>query len=318
MLLFNTAPADVFYKKQKTCPHCHSEHYSLSNHSRVLRFTILPIMPLSINYQRQCDDCGYVTPAPWYSLPALELASFIKYFIGLFIIVYLFTKALLGANEQTENEQTYLSEPKLFDTYFVYSDKFTGKPKRINNLKVAQLVEFDDKSMTFRIANYTYKYNKDIEIAMRTSLLVQDDYFSSKTLTFSKQQIKQLYDDGSIYKIMRPELYSLFGGFVMHPPRPKPLYAGVKLDKYNQQGITYFKDGLYKEALNSFTLSAEGGYSWGQLNLGQMYRDGQGTEINNEEAAYWLNKATLQGNPKAKIELAELCLSYDCSKLDTQ
>jgi hypothetical protein len=318
MLLFNTAAADVFYKKQKTCPHCHSEHFSLSNHSKVLRFSILPIIPLSINYQHQCDACGYTSAVSWYSLPPLELASFIKYFIGLVLIVYILTKAILGIHEQADNEIRYLNEPKKFDTYFVYSDKFTGEPKRINNLKVAQLVEFDDKSMTFRVANYTYKYNKDIEIAMRTSMLVQDDYFSSKTMTFTKQQVKQFYEDNSIYKIMRPELYSLSGGFVMHPPKPKPLYAGVKLDKHNQQGITYFKDGQFKEALESFTLSAKGGYSWGQLNLGQMYRDGQGTEINNEKAAYWLNKATLQGNPKAKIELAELCLSYDCSKLDTQ
>ncbi len=318
MLLFNTAPADVFYRKQKTCPHCHSEHYSLSNHSKVLRFTILPIIPLSINYQRQCDDCGYVTSAPCHSLPALELISFIKYFIGLIFIAYLLIQILLSASQQSDNELSYLNEPKLFDTYFVYSDKFTEKPKRIKNLQVAQLINFDDKSMTFRVGNYTYKFNKDIEIAMRTSMLVQDNYFSSKTITYSKQQIKQLYKNNSIYKIMRPELYSLFGGFVMHPPRPKPLYTGVKLDKHNQEGITYFKDGLYEEALKSFTLSAEDGYAWGQLNLGQMYRDGQGTEVNNEKAAYWLNKATLQGSPKAKIELAELCLSYDCSQLNTQ
>lgn len=317
MLLFNTAAADVFYKQPKTCPHCQSEHYSLTNHSKILRFTILPVIPLSISYQRQCDDCGYMTPVSWYALPTLEMLSIIKYFAGVLLLGYFLIQTVLGVHQQTTNEVSYINKPKLFDTYFVHADKFTDTPKRINNLKVAQLVEFDNDNMTFRVGNYTYKYNKDIKIAMRTSMLVQDNYFSSKTMTFRKEQIQQFYEDNSIYKIMRPELYSLFGGFVMHPPKPKPLYTGVKLDKHNQEGITYFKDGLYTEALNSFTLSAEGGYSWGQLNLGQMYRDGQGTQKSLEKAAYWLNKATQQGNLKAKIELAELCLSYDCSNLNT-
>ena len=193
---------------------------------------------------------------------------------------------------------------------------FTGQPKRVNNLKVAQLIEFNDNTMTFRVGNYTYKYNKDIEIAMRTSMLVQDNYFASNTITLTKQQVHDFYRDNIIYKILRPELYSLFGGFVMHPPKPKPLYTGVKLDKNNQQGITYFKDGLYKEAIESFTLSAEAGYSWGQLNLAQMYRDGQGIPQDTAKAVYWLNKAAQQSNPKAKIELAELCLSFDCTHLE--
>ncbi len=316
MLLFNTAVADVFYKQATTCPHCQSKHFSLINNSKLLRFTILPVAPLSISYQRQCDDCGHITDVPWYSLPVLEIISFIKYFIGLLVISYLLTTFILSSQRQSENEIHYLDTPKQFDTYFILSEQFTGHPKRVNNLKVAQLIEFDDNTMTFRVGNYTYKYNKDIEIAMRTSMLVQDNYFASKTITLTKQQVHNFYRDNIIYKILRPELYSLFGGFVMHPPKPKPLYTGVKLDKNNQQGITYFKDGLYKEAIESFTLSAEAGYSWGQLNLAQMYRDGQGIPQDTAKAAYWLNKAAQQSNPKAKIELAELCQSIDCTYLE--
>ena len=47
-----------------------------------------------------------------------------------------------------------------------------------------------------------------------------------------------------------------------------------------------------------------------------MYRDGQGTEVNNEKAATGSTKLPCYGT--LKIELAELCLSYDCSKLNTQ
>ena len=44
--------------------------------------------------------------------PPLELASFIKYFIGLVLIVYILTKAILGIHEQADNEIRYLNEPK--------------------------------------------------------------------------------------------------------------------------------------------------------------------------------------------------------------
>ena len=98
----------------------------------------------------------------------------------------------------------------------------------------------------------------------------------------------------------------------MFPPKPKPLYKGLKLDKNNQQGITYFKNGQYSDALESFTLAANAGSQWGQLNLAQMYRDGQGVTQNVQTAKHWYEQAIAQGNSKAKYELEQLCENSQC------
>ena len=51
--------------------------------------------------------------------------------------------------------------------------------------------------------------------------------------------------------------------------------------------------------------AAEGGDVEAQFNLGKMYRDGQGVEQSNEEAAKWFRKAAEQGDLEAQVELAE-------------
>lgn len=51
--------------------------------------------------------------------------------------------------------------------------------------------------------------------------------------------------------------------------------------------------------------AAEGGDVEAQFNLGKMYRDGQGVEQSNEEAAKWFRKAAEQGDLEAQVELAK-------------
>jgi hypothetical protein len=269
-------------------------------------------LPLTLRYHNECYQCGYTAPLALKKLPFTEQLSLPKYFLGLLILLWLSSYYYQHKQHELAKELHYLSSPKAYDTYLVHADKFTAEPWTPTNLKVAQVLEFDPQSITFQVSNYSYKRNNSITIAMRTSLLVQKDYFSSKTFTLSRKKVMQLYNEGAIYDLLRPKAYSLYGGFVMFPPQPKPLYQGLKLDKNNQQGINYYKQGLYPEALNSFTLAAEANSPWGQLNLAQMYRDGEGVEKNTQLAIYWYKKASEQNNRKAITELATLCQQRAC------
>lgn len=241
-----------------------------------------------------------------------EIFTLPKYFIGVFLALWVglfFYQQHAAAQAQ---KQSYLTNPKAYDTYLVHADKFTHEPWTLTNLKVAQVLSFDEQFITFQVSNYSYKRNKGITTAMRTSLLVQRGYFSDDKITLPRSEVKRLYNDGVIYDVLRPSANSLYGGFVMFPPKPKPLYKGLKLDKNNQQGITYFKNGQYSDALESFTLAANAGSQWGQLNLAQMYRDGQGVTQNVQTAKHWYEQAIAQGNSKAKIELEEMCDKANC------
>ncbi|WP_404341523.1 tetratricopeptide repeat protein [Pseudoalteromonas mariniglutinosa] len=312
MLLFNISDSLLFFSQTKTCPQCHHDDYRLQNKSRFLRFSIIPILPLAWRYQYLCNHCEHSVQLSIRQLPWLEKLSLIKYFMGFILLTWLCTYFYTQHLNELKTKQAILSQPQAFDTYLVHADKFSNEPLRPENLKVAQVLTFNDNTITFQISNYRYKRDKAITMAMRTSLLVQKDYFSSKTMTLPRNEVQRLYDEGTIYDVLRPHAYSLYGGFVMFPPRPKPLYEGVKLNKNNQQGITYYKDGLFKDAFESFLLASKEGSTWGQLNTAQMYRDGEGVKKDIAQAIYWYQQAALQNNPKAKVQLKELCLEHSC------
>ena len=312
MLLFNTSQSFPHFAQIQCCPNCHSRAYHLINQSRFLRFTVIPVLPLALNYKYECYQCGHNAPVKLKQLPMFEIFTLPKYFIGVFLALWVglfFYQQHAAAQAQ---KQSYLTNPKAYDTYLVHADKFTHEPWTLTNLKVAQVLSFDEQFITFQVSNYSYKRNKGITTAMRTSLLVQRGYFSDDKITLPRSEVKRLYSDGVIYDVLRPSANSLYGGFVMFPPKPKPLYKGLKLDKNNQQGITYFKNEQYSDALESFTLAANAGSQWGQLNLAQMYRDGQGVTQNVQTAKHWYEQAIAQGNSKAKIELEEMCDKANC------
>ena len=312
MLLFNTSQSFPHFTHVQCCPGCNSNSYHLVNQSRFLRFTIFPIFPIKLSYKRECYQCGHSEAINIKTLPLLEKLSLPKYCVGLILLLW----GLLFFYQKHLNteilKQSYLTSPKAYDTYLVKADKFTHEPWTLTNLKVAQVLSFDEQFITFQVSNYSYKRSSAITAAMRASLLVQRDYFSSRTITLPRNEIKRLYEDGIIFDVQRPQAYSLYGGFVMFPPKPKPLYKGLKLDENNQQGIIYYKDKQYNEALESFKLAANSGSQWGQLNLAQMYRDGQGTKKNIQQAIYWYKKAIAQDNSKAKYELEQLCKTTQC------
>lgn len=312
MLLFNTCQSLTFFSQTTTCPHCQSQHYQLKNNSRFLRFAILPMLLLAWGYQYQCTDCQHSEPAGLTKIPLFEQLSLVKYFIGSLLLIWGCGYLYIQHHNNIESQQLILAHPQAYDTYLVHADKFANEPTRPENLKVAQVLEFDTQSITFQLSNYRYKQNNAITMAMRTSLLVQKDYFSSKTLTLSRNEVQRLYSEGVIYDVLRPNAYSLYGGFVMFPPRPKPLYEGTKLNQHNQQGIMYYKAGAFKDALESFLLAAKEGSPWGQLNSAQMYRDGEGVTKDIQRAIYWYQQATAQGNHKAKVELNALCSEFTC------
>ncbi len=53
-------------------------------------------------------------------------------------------------------------------------------------------------------------------------------------------------------------------------------------------------------------LQAEKGDAYGQLRMGQRYRDGEGVAKDLVTARGWLSKSAYQGQPQARKELSEL------------
>ncbi len=62
--------------------------------------------------------------------------------------------------------------------------------------------------------------------------------------------------------------------------------------------------------MKSVEAAAEQGDADAQFNLGNMYYNGEGTEVNYEKALYWYEKAAEQGDVNAQFETADM---YYCS-----
>ena len=67
----------------------------------------------------------------------------------------------------------------------------------------------------------------------------------------------------------------------------------------NAVGYTYIMKGEYNRALPFIFKSAYGGSMRGQNNLGCMYLNGEGLDVNYQSAFYWFKKAAGQGHPNA-------------------
>ncbi len=70
-----------------------------------------------------------------------------------------------------------------------------------------------------------------------------------------------------------------------------------------EQGYDAYEAGDVAQAVHIWRTLAEAGDSTAQLNLGQLYRLGQGVEANDEEAAKWYTLAAKQGSDVAKHNL---------------
>ena len=71
----------------------------------------------------------------------------------------------------------------------------------------------------------------------------------------------------------------------------------------NKLGNIYYNEENYREAIRWYCKAAELNDSWGNINLGNMYRDGKGVTQNYEDAVKWYIKAAELGNSDATNQL---------------
>lgn len=131
-----------------------------------------------------------------------------------------------------------------------------------------------------------------------------------------KQEISlDLLTDKDIYKILNE------GDILLREKKytqafKKYLLAAEQGNSYGQNNLgLMYKNGYgvesdYIEAVKWYRRAAEQGNLYGQYNLGLMYQYGYGVEMDCKKALYWYGKAAEQGNwgaVIAKSELEEAC-----------
>jgi TPR repeat protein len=100
--------------------------------------------------------------------------------------------------------------------------------------------------------------------------------------------------------------------------------SGVKLDKKKAErlyraaadrgdaaaqfnvGVVLHSEKKFEEAFRYYALSADQGYTDGEVKLGCCYGNGAGTEVDLGKARYWFERAAAKGHEGATNALADL------------
>lgn len=96
---------------------------------------------------------------------------------------------------------------------------------------------------------------------------------------------------------------------------------GAKLNDMDCQfhsGLLLLRQRIYDESLEYFIQSGDQGMIFAQVNVGALYFDGKGTEINYAKAINWFKKAALHGDALALHNLGVIFLFGKGIKVDQE
>ncbi|MBE0364884.1 hypothetical protein PULV_a3169 [Pseudoalteromonas ulvae UL12] len=276
------------------------------NQLHYLSFGIVPVFPYRLRRSKACLTC--LNDSQQRSIELFSWWQVVVKFIGLVIILIamMFGFAFLQADKK--QQMAILASPQVHDFYLVDYSLFRQESYYQKQFLVAKVTAVDDEAVSLQLANYRYQRHNQVIKAIKLDNLIKPNYFSKEHEQVTHSKLKQLFSEGAIYQVLRAQGLTLFGGIVEMPSQPEPLYKGFEQNRANQDGISFYQDGQFKEALAKFLEAAEQGDMHAQVNLAEMYRDGQGVEVDLIQAVFWYQQAAAQGYEKAQVQVRKLCL----------
>ena len=271
---------------------------------KYVKLSFIPLFPFSTHYQTQCKVCKSTLEAP---KNRISILSIFNKFIGTAIVLFIALYFWQGHQEDIAKELDVLNDPQKYDFYLIDNNRFNKVQSQRAEFVIAKVISANKDAIEIVISNYIYSRKRDLIKAIRLDTLVFDDFFPTKTQFITPAELNALYKEEIVYRVLRPFNYTLFGGVAVRPTMPEKLYKGYNPTPLNQEGIRSYRNDDFVEALSLFKQAAEQGDAWAQINLAQMYRDGEGSQADNAQALHWFNEAMKLGNKTAEFEYQQLC-----------
>ena len=237
--------------------------------------------------------------------------------ILLFRILILFLIVCFGYREyyiyKEEKIQTAANilAPNINDIYFLdfrlLSDKLEPKDK----YRLAKLVDITGDNITLIYSNFFYQWQHAAKNSIKYGQLSYRGFFGSKRYDFSLNTIKEMYGSGAIYLVKRPTRNKLYGSLVGSERVKLPISQYIYGERENAKGEAFLKEQYsetnFKSAFDLFQQSSNLGYADGQINLAEMYINGQYVEKDLNKAIFWLKQASLQSSKPAILKYGIIC-----------
>lgn len=212
-----------------------------------------------------------------------------------------------------EKDYTFavISEPKINDIYFIDFRLITEDLRPHEKYRIAKVADVTGDIITLMYGGFYYQRKHAVINAIYYGQLSFTDYFETKRYDMPHSQVKGMFDSGAIYLANRPIRNKLYGNLVVpeqaHYRSNKLTYGKPE----NIKGEAFLNDcfnelGL-ERAFEFFQQSAQLGYAKGQVNLAQMYINGQHIDKDFNKALYWLKLASLQSSKTAVLKYGIVC-----------
>jgi hypothetical protein len=149
---------------------------------------------------------------------------------------------------------------------------------------------------------YHYVFPKHIIKDLQISFKNDDDIFwKQESMTFGRGSLWFNKESGKVTAINHTDK-NLITKLIN---RNKEFSGSVYGDDF-QDATDAYENKDFKKAYKLLTPYAEQGHASAQLNLGTLYRKGQGVPQNSKEAVKWYRLSAEQGDEKAQYNLAQM------------
>jgi len=224
---------------------------------------------------------------------------------------------------QAEKFQTLsiISSPQINDIYFLDFRLLSTSQRPNEKYRIAKVVDITGDIVTLVYGVLFYQHQHAAVSSIKFGQLSYKDYFEPKRYDLPLDKIKSMQKNQAIYLAKRPIRNKLFGNVVgidkPKDPSSRLIYGKDENKKGEVFLKTQFSETNFKTAFELFKISSDYGYSKGQVNLAQMYVNGQHVEKNFEEALYWLKQASLQSYKPAILKYVIVCKQVElCNVFD--
>lgn len=237
----------------------------------------------------------------------IKIIMLLVVLIGLYIA---FTQ-YLDHKHKKDHSLAVISEPKVNDIYFMDFRVIKEDLRPHEKYRIAKVVDVTGDVISLVYGGYYYQRKHAVINAIYYGHLSFKDYFEGKRYDIPHSQIKKRYENGAIYLANRPVGGKLYNN-VIEPAKEN--YRSSKLTYGKQENIkgeAFFNDYLneqrFEKAFSFFEQSAELGFAKGQVNLAEMYINGQFVDKDLNKAAFWLKRASLQSDKTAILKYGIVC-----------
>jgi len=326
------------------CPCCGNQQHrvkSVITYSFYF-FEYLPIFPVKRDTRVQCLQCQNLaevtdnTPDKKllfsdFSLAFLNKLRLLSTFTGSIILILLLSYYFSEEQEKYRQSQTYIEAPKINDFYYLDYRNVAGDQRPHHKYRVAKIVDITGDTVSLTYGNYFYPLKNSLSHAVSFGQSTNFDYFEKQRHNFSFTELDNLFEQGFIYRVVRPEftgiglniaVYMIDGIAVTNAAVVKEKWHYIPGKRENTQGVAHLKaehmDDRFEKAFVLLKKSAELGYAPGQTNLAELYLTFSDIEGNGdvEKAAHWLFQAALQGYQPAIEKYRVICDLEEACNID--